>query len=136
MRLSNSIKAPKSENDYQLQHGNMRRLRSFALVASVFLPLAELTATPSGAADAQVEIAIRDGQFAPSEVPVPAGSKVELVIRNEQSKPAEFESSSLHREKVVSPGATISVTVGPLKAGRYEFIDDFNKSAQGALAVK
>jgi hypothetical protein len=83
-----------------------------------------------------VTITIRDHQFVPAQVSIPAGTKVELNVRNEQSTPAEFESSSLHREKVVPPGGTISVFVGPLNPGRYEFFDDFNPATRGVLVAQ
>lgn len=88
------------------------------------------------AAEPKVSIVLKDHQWVPSEVPIPAGVKVQLVIRNEQATAAEFESPSLHREKVVSPGREVSVYVGPLSPGRYEFFDDFNTSSRGALVVK
>jgi hypothetical protein len=72
----------------------------------------------------------------PAEVPVPAGVKVELVLRNEQTVPAEFESTSLHREKVVAPGATASIFIGPLKPGRYDFFDDFHPATRGVVVVQ
>ncbi|HKS89118.1 MAG TPA: cupredoxin domain-containing protein, partial [Stellaceae bacterium] len=62
--------------------------------------------------------------------------KVELVVRNEQAIPAEFESTSLHREKVVTPGGSVSVYVGPLGPGRYEFFDDFHPATRGFVVVK
>lgn len=103
-----------------------------ALTAMFFLMLAG----PAWADMPQIAIAIRDHQFVPAEVPVPAGVKVELQVHNEQKVPAEFESTSLHREKVVLPGTSGSVYVGPLSAGRYEFFDDFHPATRGVLVVK
>lgn len=98
-----------------------------------------IAAAPASAALAQsptITLTLRNHQFIPAEVPVPAGGKAEIVVRNEQPTPAEFESTSLHREKVVTPGSQISVYVGPLDPGRYEFFDDFNPSARGFVVVK
>jgi plastocyanin len=93
--------------------------------------------TSAYAADpAPVSIAIRDHQFVPAEIAVPAGAKVELQIRNEQATAAEFESNSLRREKVVPPGGTVSVYIGPLNPGRYEFFDDFHPATRGFVVVK
>ena len=86
--------------------------------------------------DPKIAIAVRDHQFVPAEVPVPAGVKVELIIRNEQAVNAEFESTVLHREKIVQAGGQISVFVGPLDPGSYEFFDDFNRVTRGRLVVK
>lgn len=67
---------------------------------------------------------------------MPAGVKVKLLVKNEQTATAEFESTSLHREKIVNAGGEITVFVGPLDPGSYEFFDDFNNSTRGHLIVK
>jgi plastocyanin len=93
-------------------------------------------ATPVWADDPEITITLKDHQFTPSEVPVPAGVKVKLLVKNEQTQTAEFESNSLHREKVVNAGGAITVFVGPLDPGSYEFFDDFHNSTRGHLVVK
>lgn len=93
-------------------------------------------AVPAVAQQPTIALVIRDHQFAPAELSIPAGVKVELAVRNEQAVPAEFESTSLHREKIVMAGATISVFVGPLDPGSYEFFDDFHPATRGHLIVK
>ena len=85
---------------------------------------------------APVSITIRDRQFVPAEITVPAGAKVELQIRNEQTTAAEFESHQMRREKVIPPGGTVSLYIGPLNPGRYEFFDDFNPKNRGVVVVK
>ncbi len=59
-------------------------------------------AVPSFADEPTITIVLRDHQFVPSEVSVPAGVKVGLIIRNEQATNAEFESTCLHREKIIN----------------------------------
>ena len=108
-------------------------MRGLALV--VFLGLAAFAA-PAMADDQQVTIVLKDHAFTPNEVPIPANTKVELLVQNQQNVQAEFESHSLHREKVVPPGGQISVVVGPLNAGRYEFFDDFHNATRGFLVAK
>ena len=95
-----------------------------------------LCAATAAAQQAPITIGLRDNQFIPAEVAVPAGVKVELVIRNEQTTAAEFESTSLHREKVIAPGAAVSIYVGPLRPGRYEFFDDFHPATRGVVVVR
>ena len=101
---------------------------------ALFLLLAY--AAPAFAEQPAIAIAIRDHQFVPAQVAVPAGVKVELTIRNEQTTPAEFESPALHREKIVAPGAAASIFVGPLTPGRYEFFDDFHPATRGVIVVQ
>ena len=108
-------------------------MRGFAVVS--VLALGALAA-PAMAADPQITIMLNNHEFAPKEVPVPAGTKVELIVQNKQTAAAEFESRSLHREKVIQPGGQVSVFVGPLEPGRYEFFDDFHSATRGFLVVK
>jgi plastocyanin len=88
------------------------------------------------AADPEIVITIKDRHFAPAEVPVPAGQKVKLIVKNEDKTTSEFESVDFHREKVVQAGGQITVLVGPLDPGRYEFFDDFHPASRGHLVVK
>ena len=93
------------------------------------------TAVPA-LADEKMSITMRDDGFAPAELQVPAGTKIELSIKNEQKSAAEFESQALRREKVIPPGTTATVYVGPLQPGRYEFFDDFKPNNRGFLVAK
>ena len=93
-------------------------------------------AAPAFAQQPNVAIAIRDNGFAPAEIEVPAGARIELSIKNEQQRAAEFESTALRREKVIPPGTTGIVYVGPLQPGRYEFFDDFQPNNRGFLVAK
>jgi hypothetical protein len=110
-----------------------------ALITAPLVALAAVVvalAAPAFTQEPTVTITIKDHQFVPGEVPIPAGVRVELTIRNEQATPVEFESAALHREKVVPPGGSASVFVGPLQAGRYEFFDDFHPASRGFLVVR
>jgi plastocyanin len=95
-----------------------------------------LAAAPAFADDPTFSILMKNNQFVPSEVQIPAGVKVKLVVRNENSTASEFESTEFHREKVVPPGQEITVFVGPLDPGSYEFFDDFHPQTRGHLVVK
>lgn len=101
----------------------------------LLLPLL-LVAASAAAADTPANIVIRNRAFEPSELNVPAGQKIELHVRNEDSAASEFESAELHREKVVPAGQEVVVYVGPLRAGRYEFFDDFNPKSRGHIVAK
>jgi plastocyanin len=87
--------------------------------------------------DAEVQLAIRDDQFVPSEITVPAHTKIKLIVDNQDATAEEFESYELNREKVVAAKSKITVYVGPLEPGRYPFFGDFHKdSANGVLIAK
>lgn len=85
----------------------------------------------------EAKLAIRDHKFDPAELNVPAGTKIKLLVENQDVTPEEFESADLNREKVVVGKATITVFLGPLDAGKYHFFGDFHQeTAQGDLLVK
>jgi hypothetical protein len=104
------------------------------------LPLLTLVFSITTAVAAQepaYTLVIKDHKFQPNEIEVPAGQKVALLVKNDDPTPEEFESTELRREKVVAGGEQITVYIGPLKPGRYEFFGDFNPAtARGHIVVK
>ena len=82
-------------------------------------------------------LVIKDHRFQPTEIEIPAGQKIALIVKNDDPTPEEFESTELRREKVVPGGQQVTVYIGPLKPGRYEFFGDFNpKTARGHIIAK
>ena len=77
-----------------------------------------------------------NGQFQPAEVRAPADKPITLRVKNLDAKAMEFESKSLRVEKVVAANSEGVINVRALKPGRYEFYDDFNAKARGALTVQ
>ena len=110
----------------------------YVLLFAAAIVLAGLTATPPVRADEpRFNLAIKDHRFEPTEIEVPAGRKFELLVVNEDKTAEEFESKSLHREKIIPGGGQAVLTLGPLKPGRYEFFGEFNpKTARGFIVAK
>ena len=104
------------------------------LILMAFLAFA--VAMPACADEPEISITLKDHQFTPSEVSVPAGAKIKVTVKNEQPTTAEFESKVLHFEKIVTAGGQAAVFVGPLNPGSYEFYDDFHHDTRGHLVVK
>ena len=99
--------------------------------------IATLEASPSQAQQAtEVQVTYSRGQFQPSEVRAPAAKPVTFRVKNLDAKAMEFESKSLRVEKVVAANSEGVINVRALKPGRYEFYDDFNETARGALNVQ
>lgn len=83
------------------------------------------------------KLVIKDHKFQPDELTIPASTKVKLVVVNQDSTPEEFESHSMHREKIIPGGATRTIYIGPLDPGSYEFFGEFNpETAKGRIIVK
>jgi heme/copper-type cytochrome/quinol oxidase subunit 2 len=75
--------------------------------------------------------------FEPPRIEVPAHQKFKLQVKNTDDTADEFESVDLNREKLVTPGQSITVFLGPLDPGEYKFFGDFHQdTAQGVLVAK
>lgn len=106
------------------------------LLSSVLLSVAALSAL---AAEGEVTLTIENHTFSPQEVKIPAGKKIKLRVVNKDASPAEFESKSLGREKLIPAKSSATVLLGPLKPGRYAFVEEFHETqpgAQGTIVVE
>jgi hypothetical protein len=82
-------------------------------------------------------LVVKNHVYQPSELKVAAGTKFKIIVRNEDATPEEFESTDFNREKIVLPNSSITVYVGPLRAGNYGFFGDFHQdTAKGRLIVE
>jgi len=111
--------------------------RALSLNAALSVAFLLLAPVPASAAEDEYKLVIQDHKFQPTEVVVPSGKKVKLVIENRDATPEEFESHALNREKVIAGKSTATIFIGPLKPGRYPFVGEYNeKTAQGVIVVK
>lgn len=109
----------------------MRRSLIFMMISAALLG-----STAGYADDSEYAITEKDKKFSPQVITVPAGQKVRITVKNEDSTPAEFESADFEREKVVGANSSIIVTIGPLDAGKYSYVDDFHRESTGAIIAK
>jgi hypothetical protein len=110
-----------------------RGLATWVIVGTLAAP----GAAPALAADDSFTLSIEGHRFSPTEIEIPAGKKITLLVKNLDATPEEFESTDLRREKVVAGGDEITVYIGPLRPGRYEFFGDFNPdTARGHIVAK
>ena len=108
-------------------------IRRLAAVCAI----AMLSVIPSQAQQAtEILVNYSKGQFQPSELRAPADKPVAIRVKNLDAKAMEFESKSLRVEKVVAAKSEGVISVRALKPGRYEFYDDFNEKARGALTIQ
>jgi hypothetical protein len=107
------------------------RRTALAVICATVMPLSIASAEPA----TEIQISYSGGQFQPSEVRAPKDKPVVFHVKNLDAKAMEFESTSLRVEKVVAAKSQGVVNVRALKPGRYEFYDDFNDKARGALVV-
>ena len=110
-------------------------MKSLALAA--LCVVAMLQVSPLQAQQAtEIQVTYSKGQFQPSQVSAPADKPIAIRVKNLDAKAMEFESKSLRVEKIVAANSEGVINVRALKPGRYEFYDDFNEKARGALIVQ
>ena len=105
----------------------------------IVVALLSLAAVHAFAADNEFTLTIKNHTFEPKELKLPAGKKIKLLVVNQDATPAEFESKPLSREKVIPGKSTGIINLGPLKAGRYEFVEEYHETeagAQGTIVVE
>ena len=108
-----------------------RALSAFALT------MLTLGTSSAFAADDSYSLTLKDHKFTPAGLTIPAGKKVKITVTNLDPTPAEFESDDFKAEKVIPAGKQAEILIGPLKAGKYEFHDEYHEAASKTqLTVK
>ena len=103
------------------------------------LAVLSLAAVYAQAATDEFTLTIKNHTFEPKEIKLPANQKIKLKVVNQDATPAEFESKPLNREKVIAGKTTAVINLGPLKPGRYPFVEEFHETeagAQGTIIVE
>lgn len=117
-------------NDTPGPYSSLNKAQAWALLFLLFGPLA-------WAGKPVIHINIEQHLFEPSEITIPANTKVKLRVHNLDASPEEFESWELNREKVIMGNSTATIFIGPLSPGIYPFFGEFNpKTAQGKVIVE
>lgn len=108
------------------------------ILSGLFFGVAMATLAPLAvAADVEVALAIKDHQFVPAEIRVPAGKKIKVVVENQDATAEEFESHELNREKLIPANSKATIFFGPLAPGKYPFYGEFHeKTAKGVVIAE
>jgi len=81
-----------------------------------------------------IAVTIKDHQFSPAEIHVPAGKAAILNITNRDATVEEFDSTALQVEKVIVGGHYATVHLHPLAPGRYPFMGEYHaQTAKGVV---
>jgi len=87
-------------------------------------------------AQAPNTIVIKNHQFIPAQLTVPANQKVQITVDNQDPTAEEFESFDLDREQVVEGNKKLIVFIGPLAPGKYNYWADYHKSSTGVIIAQ
>jgi ribosomal protein L22 len=86
---------------------------------------------------APIPVTLRDHKFRPAEIHVKANTPAQILLTNADPTAEEFDSDSLHVEKVVAGGAKGIVRLRPLGPGRYPFMGEYHSgTAQGVVIAE
>jgi len=111
----------------------LRQLSIYALAAT----LAAVPASVRADDPFPLSLTLKDHVFAPPELKAPAGKDIAITLKNEDDSFEEFDSDSLHTEKIVTAKGKVTIKLKPLAAGRYPFRGEFHDAtAQGVLIVE
>ena len=113
---------------------NLFLIRHFVFVIALGLGLAAVSASVK-AQEIEKTLVIKNHQFEPAELKVPANQKIKLIVHNQDNGAEEFESKTLKREKVIAAGTKATITIGPLKPGKYEFMGEFNPATAKGVVI-
>lgn len=102
-----------------------------------FIALSVFAIAPVYAELQEYQLVIKNHQFNPSTLNIPAGQKVKVIVENQDDTAEEFESHDLDREKIIAGNSKAIIYIGPLDPGNYAFFGEFNpETAKGTLTVK
>ncbi len=106
-----------------------RRVLCVLWLSQVFAAVALASAEP------EYVIRIVHHQFVPAELRIPRGTKVRIILDNQDDTAEEFDSHSLNREKHLPPKSQATIFIGPLAPGRYVYESESEVSGGAALGV-
>jgi hypothetical protein len=88
--------------------------------------VASIWASAAHADDAPVKLQIKDHKLVPDKLTVAHGKRFELEVTNAGPGAEEIESKALRIEKIIPEGQSVTIRLGPLKAGTYDLFGDFH----------
>ena len=110
----------------------VRSIRLFVCVAAFLVVAPQVNAQQAR----EIVITYHNKHFQPAEVSAPANTPLTLRVKNTDADAMEFESETLHVEKVVEGKSEATISLPPLKAGKYGFFDDMHATSEGNLMVR
>ena len=101
------------------------------------LSLLLLASADALAADNAVSLNLKNHRFLPAEVHVKANVPSTVSLSNDDDQAEEFDSTTLHIEKIVAGHATGTMRWRALAPGRYPFMGEFHSdTAQGVVVAE
>jgi subtilase family serine protease len=113
----------------------MKSIAAKSIFAFLFIVVTALLPASAQQA-ANVTVTVKNHTFQPAQIHAPANVPINLRVKNLDSTAMEFESDTLHVEKVVNGKSEAVIQIKPQAPGRYEFYDDYHQESTGVLVVR
>jgi heme/copper-type cytochrome/quinol oxidase subunit 2 len=113
----------------------MRDIRHLLAVMALTLLASAIGAPLPARGQTAIEVTIKDHQFTPAEIHVPAGKPAVLHITNQDPLAEEFDSSALKVEKVIAGGRDGTVRLRPLDKGSYPFTGEYHADTAKGVVI-
>ncbi len=111
----------------------MNRFSMFLLAAAV----AAFSSSARADEPYRLDLTLKDHVFNHPELKAPAGRDIFITLKNEDASFEEFDSDSLHTEKIVTAKGTVTIKLKPLAPGRYPFRGEYHDAtAKGVLIIE
>ena len=108
-----------------------RPMLLLAILVGIALPLIAHADDPL-----EIHVTFVGDRFDPVDISVPVDVKFVLKVENRSGAAMEWESLALHREKLVPARSSTAIFIGPLRAGSYEYFDDFHPTIRGHVVAR
>ena len=89
----------------------------------------------SADASGQIVVILQNHAFSPAEIRVPAGKRVQILVKNVDATAEEFDSPALKVEKVIGGGSEGVVRLRPLDPGSYPFTGEYHSDTAKGVVV-
>jgi plastocyanin len=111
-------------------------LLSLSAIAEFLLAAPTFSQSPDNNNE-QIVLIIGNHVFTPSEIHVPAGRKIQLLVQNRDDTAEEFDSTSLKVEKVIAGRGEAVVRLRSLDPGTYPFVGEYHsETAKGSVIAE
>src|ERR1700741_3729051 len=104
--------------DWKNQKSFSRTLPKLSMFAAVALVSIAVTGAASAQSATEIQLSYKDKKFDPAEISAPANTPIVIKLKNLDAKAMEFESKTLHIEKVVAGSSDATINVRAQKPGR------------------
>ena len=122
---------------FKLSQASKKSCQVVSILSGILLGILSLEKIAAAQEAPVLELRIKDHKYFPENLKVKANERFKIKVTNEDATSEEFESKTMIIEKFIGPQRSITVVLGPLKPGSYDFFGCFHKAtAKGQIVAE